>query len=319
MADRTDRRRFLNQSLSGAIGAGAVATFQPSRLLAAAEKEPGKLQRPTPSVAPGSLPCGKIGNVSITRLFIGCNLISGIPHGRDMMYLARLFRAYNTEAKIFETLEIAQACGINTMLVSPGIWAPVEKYNKRRTQKLQTLVNFKPLADKTKMNDEIKWRIDKGATLLYSHGMDTDGLTMTGQLDVLGQAIDLVKAQGVPAGVGSHSLETTIACEKNSLGADFYVKTFHSDRYWSATPKATREKWCWYRNTGGGHDQYHDNMWCIDPERTADFMETVDKPWVAFKVMAAGAILPRRRFRSPTAAALTLLWPGCSTSRSRMT
>jgi len=37
-------------------------------------------------------------------------------------------------------------------------------------------------------------------------------------------------------------------------------------------------------------------MWCNNPEETAAFMETVDKPWVAFKVMAAGAIHPRMAF-----------------------
>jgi hypothetical protein len=37
-------------------------------------------------------------------------------------------------------------------------------------------------------------------------------------------------------------------------------------------------------------------MWCNNPEETATFMETVEKPWVAFKVMAAGAISPRMAF-----------------------
>ncbi len=296
MAEKTDRRGFLNASLLGAAGMAATVAVNSDSSLAAVEEETGKPKQRTTEIAPGSLQCGKIGDVSISRLFIGCNLISGTSHGRDLVYLSRLFKAYNSEAKIFETLEMAQACGINTMLVSPGIWAPVLKYNKQRTQKLQTMVNFEAMADKTKTNDEIKRRIDKGATLLYSHGMATDELTMADKIDVIGQAIDLVKAQGVPVGVGSHSLETTIACEKHKLNPDYYVKTFHSDRYWSATPKANRQQWCWYSRSSGGHDSYHDNMWCIDPERTAEFMETVGKPWVAFKVMAAGAIPPRMAF-----------------------
>jgi hypothetical protein len=37
-------------------------------------------------------------------------------------------------------------------------------------------------------------------------------------------------------------------------------------------------------------------MWCLDADKTAEFMETVQKPWVAFKVMAAGAIHPRMGF-----------------------
>ena len=37
-------------------------------------------------------------------------------------------------------------------------------------------------------------------------------------------------------------------------------------------------------------------MWCLDPQKTAAFMQTVEKPWVAFKVMAAGAIHPQMAF-----------------------
>jgi hypothetical protein len=37
-------------------------------------------------------------------------------------------------------------------------------------------------------------------------------------------------------------------------------------------------------------------MWCNNPEETAAFMESVQRPWVAFKVMAAGAINPNMAF-----------------------
>jgi len=37
-------------------------------------------------------------------------------------------------------------------------------------------------------------------------------------------------------------------------------------------------------------------MWCINPQETVEFMKTVAKPWIAFKVLAAGAIDPRQGF-----------------------
>ena len=104
------------------------------------------------------------------------------------------------------------------------------------------------------------------------------------------------KAQGVPAGIGGHSLQTPMACEKNGLNPDFYVKTFHSDRYWSATPRAKREEWCWLKPMSSEQGGYHDNMFCLDPEKTAGFMESVRRPWIAFKTMAAGAIHPQVAF-----------------------
>ena len=40
----------------------------------------------------------------------------------------------------------------------------------------------------------------------------------------------------------------------------------------------------------------HDNSWCSDPQAVIDFMAAVKKPWIAFKVLAAGAIPPRVAF-----------------------
>jgi hypothetical protein len=41
----------------------------------------------------------------------------------------------------------------------------------------------------------------------------------------------------------------------------------------------------------------HDNIWSLFPERTIEFFAKVKKPWIAFKVLAAGAIHPKSDFR----------------------
>jgi hypothetical protein len=252
---------------------------------------------PKTAIPPGCLPRGKIRNVSLSRLLIGGNLIGGWAHSRDLMYASNLFKSYNTEAKIFETLELAQACGIDTIQLDPACWAPVTKYNRGRATKIQTMVCVAPSADKGRMNETIKRQIDLGATLVYSHGGATDSHMMHGgSMDAIAQMVDLIRAQGVPAGVGAHSLNMPVACEKNKINADFYMKTFHMDRYWSATPKERRKEYDWMTMDSSDHDANYDGMWCNNPEETAAFMETVEKPWVAFKVMAAGAIPPRMAF-----------------------
>jgi hypothetical protein len=79
-----------------------------------------------------------------------------------------------------------------------------------------------------------------------------------------------------------------MALEKAGVDLDFYMKTLHSSDYWSATPKEKRS---------GRRLPPHDNMWCIKPEETIEFMRNVKKPWIAFKVLAAGAIHPQKGFR----------------------
>ncbi|MCY2994143.1 MAG: hypothetical protein NTY19_40640 [Planctomycetota bacterium] len=296
MFEKTDRRGFLSKTLLGAVGVGAACSLEEKILMAALDNKADQGEKPKVDIAPGSMPTGKIGKVTISRLFLGGNLIGGWAHSRDLLYVSNLFKAYNTEEKCFQTMELAEQCGINTVLLDPRDWEVALKYKQQRGGKIQSMICIFPDKDRTKMRDQIKQLVDKGATLLYTHGELTDRHTMVGEVDVLGDAIRLMQEAGVPAGIGSHSLETPIACEKDKLNPDFYVKTFHMDRYWSATPKENREEWCWYKAGSSEHDKFHDNMWCLDPEKTAQFMESVGKPWVAFKVMAAGAIQPRMAF-----------------------
>jgi len=301
MSEKTDRRCFLARGIAGAAGVGAATWSIEENILQGAMKtgtaKPDSARKRSVSIDPSSLPTGRIGKVTLSRLILGGNLIGGWAHSRDLMYASKLFREYNTESKIFETLELAQACGINTIQIDPRCWEPIEKYNESRTNRIQTMVCVPLIEDKTKMRDEIRKQVDRGATLVYSHGGVTDSFMMRGgSIDVIAQMVDLIKAEGVPAGVGGHSLNMPVACEKHKVDPDFYMKTFHSDRYWSATPEDHRKEYDWMRRNPNDHNANNDSMWCNNPEETAAFMETVKRPWVAFKVMAAGAIMPQIAF-----------------------
>jgi hypothetical protein len=296
MSEKTNRRSFLNRTLLGAAGVGAALGLEEKILLAALEEGADQAAADQPDVGEGEMPVGQIGNVRLSRLFLGGNLVGGWAHSRDLMYVSMLFKAYNTDEKVFETLALAEQCGVNTIQADPRCQDVVQEYNKRSGGKMQTLVCVFADPDEARMRDHVRTLMDKGATLLYTHGEVTDRLTMDGRIDVLAKTLDIMKAEGVPAGIGSHSLETPIACEKNGLPVDFYVKTLHMDRYWSATPEENREEWCWYKGYRADHGGFHDNMWCLNPEETIAFMETVEKPWIAFKVMAAGAIRPKVGF-----------------------
>ena len=87
--------------------------------------------------------------------------------------------------------------------------------------------------------------------------------------------------------MGGHALDVVQACERHGVKADFYIKTFHNHSYPTA-PKPEQIK--------GPLNEYP-GYWCSNPQETADFMKGVQKPWIAFKTMAAGAIPPRQAFR----------------------
>jgi hypothetical protein len=90
----------------------------------------------------------------------------------------------------------------------------------------------------------------------------------------------LIKKRGVVAGIAGHALAVPRACEKAGVNPDFYMKTFNSKRYWSAGPQPRL-----------------DSVWEETPQETMAFMQEIEKPWIAYKVLGAGAIHPREGFQ----------------------
>ena len=136
-----------------------------------------------------------------------------------------------------------------------------------------------------KLNEK-DWRsdmlraIDNGAHAAYLHGGVAEGLLADNKIDTIAKAVDLIKQNGVPAGVAGHAIEVPIACEKAGIKVDFYMKTLNAKNYWSA-----------------GRMPRHDSVWAETPEKTIEFMKNVKKPWIAYKVLGAGAIHPKEGFQ----------------------
>jgi hypothetical protein len=143
------------------------------------------------------------------------------------------------------------------------------------------------------LKEHLKQVLDNEPNAFYIQGGVADSFVDRGLVDELGEALELMKKTGLPSGLGAHSVETTKACLKAGLEPDFFMKTYHPDDYWSATPRAQRAEFVIVRNS----PESHDNIWDIRPEATREFMATCRTPWIAFKVMAAGAIPPEKAFR----------------------
>ncbi len=243
----------------------------------------------------GNLTQGKLGNLNISRMVLGCNLIGGWSHARDLIYSDKLFKAYNNERKIIETLYLAEQAGINTTFMVTQYYPTFNKYKNIYNSKMQSICQAM-LPDKDFFSD-VNMAIDSGATAIYIQGGEGDRYCSTGQLDKISKAIDYIKKHGFMAGMGAHSIESIKACEREGIPVDFYVKTLHQDNYWSAHPVENREEYSVIGKPSPDHNRIHENMWDLFPEKTIEFMKGVDKPWFAFKVLAAGAIEPKDGFR----------------------
>jgi len=139
----------------------------------------------------------------------------------------------------------------------------------------------------TEYTQSVQELVDDGTEAIYLWGVHADRLAADGRVDLIAEAVGIAKELGVPSGVGAHDLRVIQECEKHNVDADFYIKTFHHHRYPTGPKPEELEKP--YNEIPG--------YWCREPKETADFMSTVEKPWIAFKVMAAGAIPPADAFQ----------------------
>lgn len=258
--------RLLGAELESAAGTEVDATTRPTKTFHWARLK--DLQ--------GKIPHGKIGELKLSRVILGGNLIGGWAHARDLIYVSKLVKAYHTRGKIFETFRLAEACGVNTILTNPVLCETMNDYWEHGGGEIQFISDCAG-GDLLEM---VQRSIDHGACACYVQGGVADGLVARGEFDPIARSLELIRKNGLPAGIGGHKLATIKGCVEQGFEPDFWMKTLHHTNYWSAK-----------------HPEQHDNIWCEDPEDTVAFMKDLPQPWIAFKVLGAGAIHPKVGFR----------------------
>jgi hypothetical protein len=269
--EKVNRRKFIKTGLASAVMASSVLSLEENVLLAAGFG--GGRGGGSTATYTGTTSKGKLGNLEINRLICGGNLINGYAHSRDLTYVSALLRDYFTDEKVMDLWEICEKNGITTCAILQGTSqaALIKRYRQERGGKMIWLSQTNP--DEAGIESALK----DGASAIYQVG--------TSSATPLSCAtfIDNVRkmAPGMPIGLAGHDLDRFVMAEKYELPFDFYMKTFHSLNYWSS-------------NVGGG--QSRDNSWESDPDAVTEFFKSVKKPWIAYKVCAAGGLGPQAAF-----------------------
>ncbi len=267
-------RRFVQQIMAGSDRATL-------------EELKGKLFTDETSQLTGTIPQGQLGNISCSKLILGGNLLSGYVHSRDLIYVSSLVLHYHQKERIFRTLMLAEQSGVNTLLSNPVVMPLMEEYWKEGYGKIQFITDcagldysngVRPMDFQAYM-DLVKDAIDRGADSCYIQGETTDYYIENNQADRIVKVMDMIRSNGLSVGIGAHRIGTIKKCVELGIEHDFWMKTLHTHDYWSAK-----------------HPTWHDNIYCYDPGETVRFMETLEKPWVAFKTLAAGSIKPADAF-----------------------
>ena len=123
----------------------------------------------------GKIPQAKIKELNVSRMIMGGNLMGGWAHSRDLLYVSELVKAYHTDDKIFQTLQLAEQGGINALITNPVLIPVLQKY-----WKLGGKVQF--ISDGGwDYRTDIQKSIDAGAAACYLHGGRADALVKEGK------------------------------------------------------------------------------------------------------------------------------------------
>ncbi len=239
--------------------------------------------KPNAPALNGQIPHAKIKDLEISRMIMGGNLMGGWAHSRDLLYVSELVKTYHTEEKIFKTLELAENGGINALITNPVLCPVLKKY-----WDLGGKIRF--ISDGGwNLREDIQKSIDAGAAACYVHGGRADSLVKEGKFDEIAWALDQIRKNRIPAGIGAHELDTIKQCKAYGLVPDFWMKTLHKISYWSAKVDNERKSVL--------DADFADNIFCRDPDETIAFMNSLEQPWIAYKILAAGAIKPQDAFQ----------------------
>jgi len=304
-ANKLGRRDFLKRATAITAAVPAALSFEEQVLLAYQQPPQGARGRgrgrvEVPEVA-GPMPMGKLGPYQISRLIAGHNLVGWQAHSRDLIYVSQLLRNYFTDEKVLETFRMYEEAGINAsyLRIESRCVDLAKKYNAQGG-KIQWIAQL--VINEQDQRRDLDIALEVGAKIGYIRGLEGDRFWKADRMDVIQAGIDNAKKAGMVIGLATHSLDPLIAAEKlGGLGADFYMKTFNSAQYWSAGAavppdpnwKPTKEQLVQAEYEPGAHD----NIWETTPKATTEFFSKVEKPFVAYKVLAAGAIHPIDGFK----------------------
>jgi hypothetical protein len=305
--DGFDRRSFLKKAGAITAAGAAVFSFEEQILQAHAQQQPPQGNRfnlPQQTTAPdvaGPIPAGRLGKLTVTRLIAGHNLVGWQAHSRDLIYTSQLLRAYFTDDKVLECYQKYEENGINTSMlrIEARSLALAKKYKQERGGKIQWMAQL--VVNEQDQTHDLDLAAEAGVVAAHVRGLEGDSLFKADRMDVIAKTLENIRKAGMVAGLATHALDPLIAAEKMGLDADYYMKTFNSAQYWSAGPLAPPDPNWKPSKTQLVQSEYsnatHDNIWETTPKQTAEFFAKVKKPFVAYKVLAAGAIHPRDGFK----------------------
>ncbi len=220
-----------------------------------------------------------LGSLRVSRFILGSNPFSGFSHQSPAVDL-EMKRYYTTE-RIKQTMREAEELGVNTLIARTDfhVMRFLLEYWDQDGQ-IQWFAQTCP-----EVGDHvtcINRAASGGAKACHIHGGVMDYLLAQGRLDEIPPMIDLIHQKGMLAGIAGHNPEVFLWAEDVRLDVDYYMCSYYNSAH---------------RDQRAEHVPGMEE-WFLEEDRVimAQVIQTLSKPVVHYKIMAAGRNEPQEAF-----------------------
>lgn len=220
----------------------------------------------------------KFGEHSVSRFIIGTNPFSGFSHQSAEMN--ERMQMWFTTAKIKETLREAEARGVNTVLARTDYHVMrtlYEYWNDGGT--IQWWAQTCPDAGTQEQCIDRAARF--GAKACHIHGGWMDFTFLGNEMDKVPPLVDQIRDRGMLAGVAAHNPDV-IRWVVENLDVDYYMCSYYNSMSRKDRPEHREAAKEWFLPE--------------DRQIMADLIQTLAKPVIHYKIMAAGRNDPDEAF-----------------------
>ncbi|MCX7014137.1 MAG: hypothetical protein NTW86_16575, partial [Candidatus Sumerlaeota bacterium] len=224
------------------------------------------------TVADSALPRIALGRRRVTRLIAGYNPVGGFSHATPT--LSNYMRSYFTVERTLEFLQHCEALGINTFQfdlsgktrqVLDRLWAA--------DSDLQFICLHSERAKDASLEDVMNYK----AIAVVHHGGVTDSLFRDGKAQQVHDFVKKVHDRGALAGVSTHNPANVARMADEGWENDLFMTCFYN-------VARTRDEMKQELGLATVGEPFIDT----DPDKMTAVIRQVDKPCLAFKILAAG-------------------------------
>jgi len=187
------------------------------------------------------LPTMKIGDNEITRLIVGTNPFGGKSHLDKAT--SEEMKEYYTEERIFASLRRCEEVGINTVQSrgSMPMMGIIGKYRANGGKMLYLAQTGRAYAT---FEEELKEIVKYNPAGICLHGDLADDMYLGGEIDKLGDMLELIRKTGLPTGLCAHFPEVLEYAEEKKWKVDYYMASMYNlnqpDRSHDVNPTGER-------------------------------------------------------------------------------